>query len=109
MDRSLGECGFKTLIDILQSYMATAEQLTAALSKALDTEEWAETARVAQDIGGAAGSLGLMALTTAARQLAQNARDGADQDTLATTAQEVLAQHERTRAALHLLYPDLAA
>ncbi len=106
LEKSLG---FKTLIDILQSYMATAEQLTAALSKALDTEEWAETARVAQDIGGAAGSLGLTALTTAARQLAQNARDGADQDTLATTAQEVLAQHERTRAALHLLYPDLAA
>jgi signal transduction histidine kinase/HPt (histidine-containing phosphotransfer) domain-containing protein len=106
LEKSLG---LKTLIDILQSYMTTAEQLTAALSTALDTEEWAETARVAQDIGGAAGGLGLTALTSAARQLAQSARDGADQDALATTAKDVLAQHERTRDALRRLYPDLAA
>ena len=106
LEKSLG---LKTLIDILQSYMTTAEQLTAALSTALDTEEWAETARVAQDIGGAAGGLGLTALTAAARQLAQSARDGADQDALATTAKDVLAQHERTRDALRRLYPDLAA
>lgn len=106
LEKSLG---LKTLIDILQSYMATAEQLTAALSKALDNEEWAETARVAQDIGGAAGGLGLTALTSAARQLAQNARDGADQDALETTAKDVLAQHEKTRALLRQLYPGLAA
>jgi len=62
LEKSLG---LKTLIDILQSYMATAEQLTAALSKALDNEEWAETARVAQDIGGAAGGLGLIGCTPA--------------------------------------------
>ncbi len=106
LEKSLG---LKTLIDILQSYMTTAEQLTAALSTALDTEEWAETARVAQDIGGAAGGLGLTALTSAARQLAQSARDGADQEALATTAKDVLDQHERTREALQRLYPDLAA
>jgi signal transduction histidine kinase/HPt (histidine-containing phosphotransfer) domain-containing protein len=106
LEKSLG---LKTLVDILQSYMTTAEQLTSALSDALDSEEWAETARVAQDIGGAAGSLGLTALTTAARLLARNARDGADQDALAETAKDVLAQHERTRDALRRLYPDLAA
>jgi signal transduction histidine kinase/HPt (histidine-containing phosphotransfer) domain-containing protein len=106
LEKSLG---LKTLIDILQSYMATAEQLTEALSAALDAEEWAETARVAQDIGGAAGGLGLTALTDAARQLAQNARDGADQEALASTAQAVLTQHEKTRDALRRLYPDLAA
>jgi HPt (histidine-containing phosphotransfer) domain-containing protein len=106
LEKSLG---FKTLIDILQSYMTTAEQLTAALGNALDTEEWAETARVAQDIGGAAGGLGLTALTAAARQLAQSARDGADRDALAATAKDVLAQHEKTRDALRRLYPDLAA
>jgi HPt (histidine-containing phosphotransfer) domain-containing protein len=99
----------KTLVDILQSYMVTAEDLTKALSDAIDSQEWGETARIAQDITGAAGGLGLTALTLAARQLAQEARDGAERDTLSEAARDVLAQHGRTREALHRLYPDLAA
>lgn len=106
LEKSLG---LKTLVDILQSYMVTAEQLTSALSGAIDSQEWNETARIAQDITGAAGGLGLTALTSAARQLAQDARDGAEQDTLSAAAQEVLAQHRRTRDALSRLYPDVAA
>jgi len=106
LEKSLG---LKTLIDILHSYMLTAEQLTTSLSNALDAQEWGETARIAQDITGAAGGLGLTALTSAARQLAQDARDGADRDALLSATRDVLNQHRRTREALHRLYPDLAA
>jgi HPt (histidine-containing phosphotransfer) domain-containing protein len=106
LEKSLG---LKTLVDILQSYMLTAEQLTGALSNAIDSQEWGETARIAQDITGAAGGLGLTALTSAARQLSQDARDGAERDALSSAARDVLAQHRRTREALHRLYPDLAA
>ncbi|MEY4879339.1 MAG: hypothetical protein RJB62_808 [Pseudomonadota bacterium] len=106
LEKSLG---FKTLIDILQSYMATAEHLTTILSTTLEAQEWSDTARVAQDITGAAGGLGLTALTSAARALAQSARDGGDPASLAAAAGDVLAQHQRTRDALRRLYPDLAA
>ncbi len=106
LEKSLG---VKTLIDILQSYMATAEELATALSNAIDTKEWPQAARLAQDFAGAAGGLGLAALTAAARSLAQGARDGSDSAALATIAGDVLAQHTRTRDALRRLYPDLAA
>jgi len=101
--------GLKTLIDILQSYITTSEELTKALSSALGKEEWTGAGRLAQDIAGAAGGLGLTALTTAARLLAQGARDDWDQSTLKDAASEVLNQHKRTRDALCRLYPDLAA
>ena len=74
LEKSLG---FKTLIDILQSYMHTADELAASLSATSDKEDWSQAGRLAQDFAGAAGGLGLSALTTAARLLAQGARDGA--------------------------------
>ncbi len=73
LEKSLG---LKTLIDILQSYMATAEEQAKALDTALTAQEWPQAARLAQDIAGAAGGLGLTALTSAARLLAQAVRDG---------------------------------
>ena len=106
LEKSLG---VKTLIDILQSYMGTAEELAVALNAAIDANEWPQAARLAQDFAGAAGGLGLASLTAAARLLAQGARDGSDPAALATIAGEVLTQHSRTREALRRLYPDLAA
>ncbi len=61
----------KTLIEILQCYVVTAEQLTNALAEACAEEKWDEAARLAQDIVGAAGGLGLAAITQAARHFAQ--------------------------------------
>jgi nitrogen-specific signal transduction histidine kinase len=106
LEKSLG---FKTLIDILQSYIATADDLSKALITAIDAKEWTAAGRVAQDIAGAAGGLGLTGLTSAARLLAQGARDGSDSADLFKSANEVLAQHQRAREALRRIYPDLAA
>ena len=106
LEKSLG---FKTLVDILHSYLETAEELAASLSVARDNKDWTQAGRVAQDFAGAAGGLGLTAVTAAARSLAQGARDNADRNTLSIATEGVLAEHQRVREALRRLYPDLAA
>jgi HPt (histidine-containing phosphotransfer) domain-containing protein len=99
--------GLKTLIEILHCYEATAEQLTNALAKACAEEKWDEAARLAHDIVGAAGGLGLTAMTQAARHFAQAARNGEDGHVLRNAAQIVVGEHVRARKALVNLYPDL--
>jgi HPt (histidine-containing phosphotransfer) domain-containing protein len=106
LEKSLG---FKTLIDILQSYLHTGEELASSLSLASDKEDWGQAGRLAQDFAGAAGGLGLTALTAASRLLAQGARDGASDQTLSTATDGVLSEHRRVREALRRLYPDLSA
>jgi signal transduction histidine kinase len=106
LEKSLG---FKTLIDILHSYLATAENLATALTEASQHEDWPQAGRVAQDFMGAAGGLGLTAVAAAARTLALGARDGADVETLGSATESVLSEHSRVRDALRRLYPDLAA
>jgi HPt (histidine-containing phosphotransfer) domain-containing protein len=100
--------GVKALVDILQCYIATAEQLTQALSEACASEEWNEAARLAQDIVGAAGGLGLTAVTQAARTFAQKSREGDSRHELRNAAQLVVGEHLRAKKALVHLYPDVA-
>jgi signal transduction histidine kinase/HPt (histidine-containing phosphotransfer) domain-containing protein len=100
--------GVKTLIEILQCYIVTAEELTNALAAACAEERWDEAARLAQDIVGAAGGLGLAAVTQAARQFAQKSREGQNAHELRNAAQIVVGEHIRARRALHNLYPDVA-
>ncbi len=100
--------GVKTLVEILQCYVVTAEQLTGALAEACSQERWDEAARVAQDIVGAAGGLGLTAITQAARHFAQAAREGQDRHDLRNAAQIVVGEHVRARNALVHLYPEVA-
>ncbi len=100
--------GVKTLVDILQCYIVTAEQLTNALSEACSEEKWDEAARLAQDIVGAAGGLGLLAITQAARNFATAARAGENRHELRNAAQLVVGEHVRARQALIHLYPDVA-
>jgi signal transduction histidine kinase/HPt (histidine-containing phosphotransfer) domain-containing protein len=99
--------GVKTLIEILQCYEATAEQLTNALASACAEEKWDEAARLAQDIVGAAGGLGLTAMTQAARHFAKANREGENPHALRNAAQMVVGEHIRARKALSNLYPDL--
>ena len=106
LEKSLG---LTTLIEILQSYMKTAEELCARLSSASEGENWDDAAKVAQDIAGAAGGLGLAALTAAARGFTQKARDGEAGPSLRGAAETIVGEHERVRKALANLYPDLAA
>jgi signal transduction histidine kinase/HPt (histidine-containing phosphotransfer) domain-containing protein len=106
LEKSLG---LTTLIEILQSYMKTAEELCARLSSASEGENWDDAARVAQDIAGAAGGLGLAALTAAARGFTQKAREGEAGPALHDAAGIIVGEHERVRKALSNLYPDLAA
>jgi len=101
--------GLTTLIEILQSYIKTAEELSNAFAEACQQENWEEAARLAQDMAGAAGGLGLAAMTSAARGFAQKARDGHDRHDLRNAAQTIVGEHVRARAALINLYPDLAA
>jgi len=98
----------KTLVEILQCYIATAEQLTAALAEACAQEKWEEAARLAQDIIGAAGGLGLTAITQAARDFTRKARAGEDRHELCNAAQAILGEHLRARQALIHLYPEAA-
>ncbi len=100
--------GVKTLIEILQCYIVTAEELTNALAAACAEERWDEAARLAQDIVGAAGGLGLGAVTQAARLFAQKSRDGYNPHELRNAAQMVVGEHIRARRALASLYPDVA-
>ena len=106
LEKSLG---LTTLIEILQSYVKTAEELCGKLGTASESEQWDDATRIAQDIAGAAGGLGLAALTAAARGFTQKAREGDNSQTLQGAAKAVIAQHERVRRALVNLYPDLAA
>jgi HPt (histidine-containing phosphotransfer) domain-containing protein len=99
--------GLKTLIEILQCYEATAEQLTNALAEACAKGEWDEAARLAQDIVGAAGGLGLTAMTQAARHFTKASREGEGAHALRNAAQMVVGEHVRARKALVNLYPDL--
>lgn len=101
--------GMKTLIDILRAYIETSEQLCRALGEASERANWDEAARVAQDIAGSAGALGLPAITASARLLANAAREGVTGTALRERASEVLKEHEHVRKALENLYPALAA
>jgi HPt (histidine-containing phosphotransfer) domain-containing protein len=100
--------GVKTLVEILQCYIVTAEQLTGALADACSDEQWEEAARLAQDIIGAAGGLGLAAITLAAREFARRAREGENHHELRNAAQTIMGEHVRVRRALSQLYPDVA-
>ena len=106
LEKSLG---LTTLIEILQSYMKTAEDLCRDLSNASGQEQWDDAARIAQDIAGAAGGLGLAALTQAARGFTQKAREGSSPENLREAADTVMGEHQRACRALANLYPDLAA
>ncbi len=100
--------GVKALIEILQCYVVTAEQLTNALAEACSEEKWDDAARLAQDIVGAAGGLGLSAVAQAARHFTQKTRAGEDPHELRNAAQMVVGEHIRARRALTNLYPDVA-
>jgi signal transduction histidine kinase/HPt (histidine-containing phosphotransfer) domain-containing protein len=106
LEKSLG---LTTLIEILQSYIKTAEELCDKLAASSLEEDWEDAARIAQDIAGAAGGLGLAALTAAARGFTHKARDNKDAHELRNAAQMIVGEHERVRKALANLYPDLAA
>jgi signal transduction histidine kinase/HPt (histidine-containing phosphotransfer) domain-containing protein len=101
--------GVQTLLDVLRSYIESAEKLCRALGEASHRDDWPEAARLAQDLAGSAGGLGLLAITAAARGFAQAARDGADPHDLRNTAQLIVWEHERVRRSLVHLYPELAA
>ena len=100
--------GVKALVDILQCYIVTAEELTQALADACTAEKWDEATRLAQDIVGAAGGLGLTAVTQAARHFTQKSRDGENRHDLRNAAQLVMGEHLRAKQALSHLYPDVA-
>jgi HPt (histidine-containing phosphotransfer) domain-containing protein len=101
--------GIVKLVEILKSYIVSAETLCHALGEASRNANWEEATRLAQDIAGSAGGLGLTAMTAAARGFAQAARDGASSHELRNTAQLIVWEHERVRRSLVNLYPELAA
>ncbi len=106
LEKSLG---LSTLVEILQAYIETAESLCASLSEASERNGWDDATRIAQDIAGAAGGLGLAALTAAARTFAQKVREGDSSVQLRNAARAVVDEHARVRRALGNLYPELAA
>ena len=106
LEKSLG---LSTLLEILQSYVKSAEELSVALDAACQDGRWDEASRLAQDIAGAAGGLGLSALTIAARSVTQKVREGEEGEDIARAVAVVASEHQRVRKALTALYPDLVA
>jgi HPt (histidine-containing phosphotransfer) domain-containing protein len=106
LEKSLGPT---TLIEILHAYIATAETLCVDLSQASDVQGWDDATRIAQDIAGAAGGLGLAALMASARTFAQKVRDGGSPGELQVAARAIVDEHNRVRRALTNLYPELVA
>jgi signal transduction histidine kinase/HPt (histidine-containing phosphotransfer) domain-containing protein len=106
LEKSLG---LAMLIEILHAYTRTAEELTSHLEAASGAERWDEASRIAQDIAGSAGGLGLIALTAAARGFAQRVRERSQPAELRQAVQFISAEHARVRNALANLYPELAA
>ncbi len=106
LEKSLG---VSTLIDILKSYIGTAESLARALETAVTSQNWDDATRIAQDIAGSSGGLGLAGLTAAARGFTQKLREGDAGATLAEAAGHIAAEHARVSRALASLYPELAA
>jgi HPt (histidine-containing phosphotransfer) domain-containing protein len=100
--------GTKSLIEILQCYIVTAEELTNALAEASAEGNWDEAERLAQDIVGAAGGLGLSAVAEAASLFSRKMRDGESGHALRNAAQIVVGEQIRARQALSKLYPDVA-
>jgi signal transduction histidine kinase/HPt (histidine-containing phosphotransfer) domain-containing protein len=101
--------GLKSLLEILHSYVQNAELLCSGLTEACEAERWEDASRLAQDIAGAAGGLGLVAVTAAARGFTQKSRSGENADDLRSAAQTIVGEQARTRQALGNLYPDLVA
>jgi signal transduction histidine kinase/HPt (histidine-containing phosphotransfer) domain-containing protein len=106
LEKSLG---LSMLVEILHAYIKTAEELTHHLEAASRAEHWDEATRIAHDIAGSAGGLGLLALTAAARGFAQRVRDGGDRAELKEAARCIGTEHRRVCKALANLYPELAA
>jgi signal transduction histidine kinase/HPt (histidine-containing phosphotransfer) domain-containing protein len=101
--------GLKTLIEILQAYVQTAEGLCRSLNQACEREDWDEAARAAQDIAGSAGALGLAAVTATARGFASAARAGESAELLRERVRSLVEEHQHVRRALSNIYPDIAA
>ena len=101
--------GLKSLLGILESYIENAELLCAGLAEACAAEKWDDASRLAQDIAGAAGGLGLIAVTAAARGFTAKTRQGESRHELRNAAQMVVGEQVRARQALGNLYPDLVA
>ncbi len=99
----------KSLLEILHSYIENAELLCNGLSEACTAERWDDAGRLAQDIAGAAGGLGLIAVTAAARGFTQKSRSGENRHALRDAAQMVVGEQRRAKQALSNLYPDLVA
>jgi signal transduction histidine kinase/HPt (histidine-containing phosphotransfer) domain-containing protein len=106
LEKSLG---LPVLVEILHSYIRTAEELTSHLEAASSTGHWDDATRIAHDIAGSAGGLGLLALTAAARGFAQRVRDGGDTAELRQAVHYIGTEHRRVCKALANLYPELAA
>ncbi|MEI9888690.1 MAG: ATP-binding protein [Rhizomicrobium sp.] len=106
LEKSLG---LKSLLGILESYIENAELLCDGLAEACAAEKWDDASRLAQDIAGAAGGLGLIAVTAAARGFTQKTRSGGNRHELRNAAQVVVGEQVRARQALGNLYPDLVA
>lgn len=98
--------GTTALIDILNSYLETSAQICTAFQSAIAAGDWENAARLAQDIAGSAGGLGLGALAAAARGFADMARTGKTAP-LQNEARTVCAESDRAKAALIDRYPNL--
>ena len=77
------------------------------VSAACADGKWDEAGRLAQDIVGAAGGLGLCAVTQAARQFAQKAREGENTHQLQDAAQAIVSEHLRARQTLTIGTADV--
>lgn len=103
--KNIGEA---TLVDVLQSYLGTVEEILARLDEAVAFADAPATGRAARDLAGTSADLGLVTLSAVSRALANTARQDGGAEKLAGEAETLKNEAARAREALIKLYPDLA-
>jgi HPt (histidine-containing phosphotransfer) domain-containing protein len=106
LEKSLGSTAFG---EILNTYIASTDELCEGLEAAGVTANWSEVVRLAQSIAGNARGLGFVAVARAAHAFADALHQDASRHILRNKVQMIVLEHERVKYALENLYPGLTA
>ena len=80
------------LAAIAERFAAQAGEVAAAISAALECEDWSELARLSHSLAGRAGLFGYSAIGDAARRVEEAVDTGLSGDLIAGLTQELLGQ-----------------
>lgn len=103
---SLGEA---TLVGVLSTFLETENDILRQVDAAVGEGDASAAAQAGQDLASASADLGLVALSSASRALAQSARDSESGSAISVEADSLRREAKRTNDTLLKLFPALAA